>query len=107
MRRFCSLLPACAVTGRGDRTGLGAVHQSQFRRCEDFFERWSAGGYFWEHLAGMFGVGLILYALLKVWGHYYVGGVGYATVQDVLSKASLPSSPVAGPVRAEICSSLP
>jgi len=33
---------------------------------------------------GMFGVGLLMYALFAVFGHYYVEGVGYSTIQDIL-----------------------
>ncbi|HEX5400611.1 MAG TPA: chloride channel protein [Verrucomicrobiae bacterium] len=83
------LLPACALLGL--LLGLVSVLfiKSVFG-CENFFEHWPAGGYFWQHVAGMFGVGLILYTLMRFWGHYYVGGVGYATVQNVLTQTSLP-----------------
>jgi CIC family chloride channel protein len=33
-----------------------------------------------------------MYAVMLGWGHYYIEGVGYATVQDVLSGAELPVS---------------
>ncbi len=36
-------------------------------------------------MLGMFLVGIIMYLLLVMTGHYQVEGVGYATVQDVLS----------------------
>lgn len=82
-----SLLP-CAVLGL-----LAGLVSTLFIKsvfgCEDFFERWSRGGYLWQHLAGMFGVGLIFCTLMARSGHYYVEGVGYATVQDVLSNAGL------------------
>jgi hypothetical protein len=39
---------------------------------------------YFRHAAGVLLVGLIIYALLRAFGHYYVEGVGYATVQDVL-----------------------
>jgi len=86
-----SLLLACAVLGV--LTGLvSAVFIKSVFGCEDFFGRWSRGGYWWQHLAGMFGVGLTFYGLMAVTGNYYVEGVGYATVEDVLSPAGLPLS---------------
>jgi len=36
-------------------------------------------------MTGMFLLGIILYVLMARFGHYYVEGVGYATVQDVLT----------------------
>lgn len=38
-----------------------------------------------RHAAGMLALGILLYALLITSGHYYVEGVGYATVQDILT----------------------
>jgi CIC family chloride channel protein len=52
---------------------------------EDFFERRVRGNYYVRHAAGMFVVGVTMYALMVAFGHYYVEGVGYATVQDILS----------------------
>ena len=52
---------------------------------EDVFERRIPGGYYVRHMLGMLGVGLIMYVLVRMTGHYYVQGVGYATVQDILS----------------------
>ncbi|HYY30505.1 MAG TPA: chloride channel protein [Chthoniobacterales bacterium] len=37
-----------------------------------------------RHAIGMLAVGTMIYALFQGFGHYYVEGVGYATVQDVL-----------------------
>jgi chloride channel protein, CIC family len=37
-----------------------------------------------RHATGMLLVGLMIYALFQAFGHYYVEGVGYATIQDVL-----------------------
>jgi CIC family chloride channel protein len=37
-----------------------------------------------RHGIGMLAVGTIFYALFQSFGHYYVEGVGYATIQDVL-----------------------
>jgi CIC family chloride channel protein len=77
--------------------GLGAVMglaSTVFIRSvygfEDFFERRVGGSYYRQHLLGMLLVGVVMYVLMAVFGHYYVEGVGYATVQDVLSGAEYP-----------------
>ncbi|MGH6991540.1 MAG: chloride channel protein, partial [Stellaceae bacterium] len=54
-------------------------------KTEDWFDR-IPGGYFARHVLGMAIVGVIIYLLMHFTGHYYVEGVGYATVQDALSK---------------------
>ncbi len=38
-----------------------------------------------RHVCGMFLVGLLIYALQRNFGHYFVEGVGYATIQQILS----------------------
>jgi CIC family chloride channel protein len=77
--------------------GLGAIiglASTAFIRSiygfEDFFERRVGGSYYRQHLLGMLLVGVTMYALMAFFGHYYVEGVGYATVQDVLSGAGYP-----------------
>ncbi len=52
--------------------------------CEDFFEAWS-DNYYIRHMAGMAVVSVMLMVLMHFTGHYYVDGVGYATVVDVLA----------------------
>jgi CIC family chloride channel protein len=52
---------------------------------EDFFDKRVPGNYYSRHLLGMLLVGIIMYVLLRTTGHYHVEGVGYATVQDILS----------------------
>jgi CIC family chloride channel protein len=54
---------------------------------EDFFDKRVRGNYYTRHMLGMVLVGLIMYFLLTRFGHYYIDGVGYATVQDVLTGA--------------------
>lgn len=49
---------------------------------EDAFDR--IGGRYRRHALGMLGVGVLFYALHLFAGHYYVEGVGYATIQSVL-----------------------
>jgi CIC family chloride channel protein len=50
---------------------------------EDLFER-MPGNYYSRHYLGMALVGLLMYFLQAHFGHYYVQGVGYATIQDIL-----------------------
>jgi CIC family chloride channel protein len=59
---------------------------------EDFFDEHIPGNYYTRHLLGMLAVGILLYLTMAFWGHYYIEGVGYSTVQDVLTGAlsSLP-----------------
>ena len=57
---------------------------------EHFFENRVKGGYYVQHAAGMLTVGLMLYFFMSRFGHYYVEGVGYATIQDVLASVQFP-----------------
>jgi chloride channel protein, CIC family len=72
--------------------GVSALFIKAIYGAEDFFVRRVRGGYWGQHLAGMLGVGLLMYGLMTAYGHYYVEGVGYATVQDLLSGTVLPVS---------------
>jgi CIC family chloride channel protein len=51
-------------------------------RTEMIFER--IRNPYIRHATGMLGVGILIYGLFQGFGHYFVEGVGYATVQDVL-----------------------
>ena len=51
--------------------------------AEDQFDRIKSR--YWRHMVGMLVVGVLMYALLRIFGQYYVDGVGYATVQAVLA----------------------
>lgn len=51
---------------------------------EDLFERMPGNDYT-QHMLGMLAVGATMYLLLRYTGHYYIQGVGYAVVQDVLN----------------------
>jgi CIC family chloride channel protein len=51
--------------------------------AEDQFDRIKSR--YWRHMLGMLLVGVLMYALLRTFGQYYVDGVGYATVQAVLA----------------------
>lgn len=51
--------------------------------AEDVFDA-MPGNYYTRHGLGMLLVGIIIWAFQEWAGHYYVQGVGYATIQDVL-----------------------
>ena len=51
--------------------------------AEDLFDRISSR--YLRHMLGMLIVGVLMYLLFRTLGQYYVDGVGYATVQAVLS----------------------
>ncbi len=51
--------------------------------AEDRFQALPLGPYA-RHALGMLGVGAAMTALMAAGGHYYIQGIGYATIQDVL-----------------------
>lgn len=57
---------------------------------EDLFEKLPVNDYL-RHIIGNLLLGVLFYSIFVKAGHYYVQGVGYATIQDVLS--NLISSP--------------
>ena len=69
---------------------VAAVFIKSIYGFEDFFERRFWGNYYFQHTIGMFLVGVIMYALMAVYGHYYIAGVGYFTVQEILSGMRIP-----------------
>jgi CIC family chloride channel protein len=78
------VLPSYIVLGA--LIGLvSAVFIRSIYLFEDFFEERVKGGYYVRHAMGMFVVGLIMYGMMVYFGHYYIEGVGYATIQDVLT----------------------
>jgi chloride channel protein, CIC family len=67
----------------GAITGVAAaafVHGLHF--AEDLFEKIKEP--YARHMLGMLAVGVLIYGLQQGFGHYYVQGVGYATVQAIL-----------------------
>ena len=50
---------------------------------EDGFDR--IRGRYTRHVAGMFVVGVMIYLMQRLSGHYYIEGVGYSTIQGVLA----------------------
>jgi CIC family chloride channel protein len=63
---------------------VSALYIRSIYAFEDFFEERFRNPYL-RHTAGMFCVGIMMYLLLISLGHYYIQGVGYSTIQDVLS----------------------
>ena len=51
--------------------------------AEDIFER--IGNPYLRNVTGMLLIGVLIYVLFRTAGHYYVQGVGYSTIQAVLS----------------------
>ncbi len=67
-----------AIVGVAAALFVRALHWA-----EDFFAH-IPGGYL-RHALGMLLVGLLIYLLLVSCGHYYIQGVGYATIQATLA----------------------
>jgi chloride channel protein, CIC family len=78
------VLLACVVLG-GLLGILSAVFIKAIYRCEDFFEQQVSPNYYVRHLLGMSLVGILIYLTQTLFGHYYIEGVSYSTVQDVLA----------------------
>ncbi|MCA9609038.1 MAG: chloride channel protein [Myxococcales bacterium] len=77
-------LPAFALLGVA--TALASIlFIRSLYGAEDLFERWIPKHPYLRHGLGMTGVGVLLVAMHEWGGHYYVGGVGYATIVDVLT----------------------
>ncbi len=80
-----------AYAGLGALAGLvSALFIWSVYRCEKIFEKYVKGGYYLQHMAGMLMVGALMYVLMRRFGHYYIEGVGYATIQDVLAGVGYP-----------------
>ncbi len=63
--------------------GASALFVKAIYGFEDFFDKMK-GNYYTRHVIGMFIQGILMYFLFVNFGHYYVAGVGYSTIQDVL-----------------------
>jgi CIC family chloride channel protein len=66
-----------AITGVAAAGFIRGLHV-----VEDLFDK--IEGRYARHVLGMLLVGILIYALQRGFGHYYVEGVGYATVQAIL-----------------------
>ena len=51
--------------------------------AEDRFDA-MPGNTYTRHLSAMFAVGVMIWLVMRFTGHYYVQGVGYATIMDIL-----------------------
>ena len=72
--------------GLGILMGLvSVVYIRAIYTFEDFFDKRIPGNYYTRHMLGMLSLGIMMYVLLLTTGHYHIEGVGYATVQDILS----------------------
>jgi CIC family chloride channel protein len=79
-----------SYVGLGVLMGLvSALYIKSIYTFEDFFDIRIKGSYYVRHMAGMLLVGIMMYVMMITFGNYYIQGVGYATIQDVLSGANL------------------
>ncbi len=62
---------------------VSAIFIKSIYATEDLFDDMK-GSYYTKHMFGMLLQGILIYLLLKTTGHYYVAGVGYSTIQDIL-----------------------
>lgn len=68
----------------GVLTGVAAAAFTRgLHLAEDLFDKIS--GRYLRHMFGMLLVGILIYLLYRNFGHYYVEGVGYATIQGILN----------------------
>ncbi len=71
--------------GLGIVTGLAsALFIKSLYGVEDYFEERMPGNYYVRHMAAMALVGVMMYLMMVAFGQYYIEGVGYATVQQIL-----------------------
>ena len=71
---YAVLGAVAGVAAAGFIRGLGWA-EDQFERIHGTYDR---------HIVGMLAVGALIYGLMQWRGHYYVEGVGYATIQATL-----------------------
>ncbi len=62
---------------------IAMIYTRSIYLFEDWFER-LPGNYYTRHALGMLLVGVLMYVMMQTFGHYYIQGVGYATIQDIL-----------------------
>ena len=78
-----SAIILCLYALLGAVTGVAAwgfVRGLHF--AEDYFDK--IKGRYTRHMLGMLAVGILIYLLQRGFGHYYVAGVGYSTIQAIL-----------------------
>ncbi len=62
---------------------LAMVYIRSIYAFEDFFDK-LPGNYYTRHALGMLVFGLMMYLFLRYSGQYYIEGVGYSTIQEIL-----------------------
>lgn len=78
-----SALILCLYGALGAITGIAATGFIRgLSLAEDLFEKIESR--YLRHVVGMAMLGALIYALRRSFGHYYVEGVGYATIQAIL-----------------------
>ncbi len=78
-----SALTLCLYALLGALTGVAAAAFVRgLHLLEDLFDKIKER--YTRHILGMLLVGILIYALQRGLGHYYVEGVGYATIQAIL-----------------------
>jgi len=77
------LLLSCAIMGvlMG---GASTVFIRAVYSTEDFLKRFLKGGAYLRHAGSMLLVGVLMYLLMVTSGHYYVDGLGYPTMNEIL-----------------------
>jgi chloride channel protein, CIC family len=79
-----AVLTLCLYALLGVITGLAATGFVRgLHLVEDLFDK--IKNHYLRHVLGMLLVGVLIYALQRQFGHYYVEGVGYATIQAILT----------------------
>jgi CIC family chloride channel protein len=75
-----------AYAGLGLVMGVvSAVYIKSIYGFEEFFEKRIKSSYYLRHMIGMAIVGVMMYIVYRIFGHYYIDGIGYSTIQDVLT----------------------
>ncbi|MGE4561231.1 MAG: chloride channel protein [Desulfobulbus sp.] len=73
-----------AILGLG-MGALAALYIRSLYAFEDLFGDVSRRHPYLCHAGGMFAVGVLMYGIMLVTGHYYIDGVGYSAIEDALS----------------------
>lgn len=74
--------------------GASELFIQSIYRSEDWFDKLISHHPFVRHMTGMLFVGCIFYGLFRISGHYYVEGIGYSGIQDILSGRFTPAGPL-------------
>ncbi|HTR78647.1 MAG TPA: chloride channel protein [Gemmatimonadaceae bacterium] len=75
-----------AYAGLGVITGgVSAAFITSVYGAERAFAKYMKVSYYAQHMTAMLVVGIAMFALMLRAGHYFIQGVGYATIQDILS----------------------